>query len=107
MSDEPHFGSWLAEIPLAEIMPNPDQPRKHFDQATLQSLADSIKEHGVLNPISVRGPYEEGSEKIYVLLDGERRVRASKLAGKTTIPAYIRENDEETCHQKNIELALI
>jgi ParB family chromosome partitioning protein len=97
----------FAELPLTAILPNPDQPRKHFSVADLESLADSIKEHGVLNPISVRGPYEEGSAMIYILIDGERRVRASKLAGKTTIPAYICENEAEDSHQNNLELALI
>ena len=79
-----------AEIPVHEILANPNQPRQIFDSQGLQELAESIKEHGVIQPINVR-PLVEGG---YELISGERRLRASKLAGVTTIPAIVKEVDE-------------
>ena len=76
--------SSTVKIALDEIRPNPYQPRKTFDQAALQDLANSIKEHGVFNPILVRK-----SVVGYELIAGERRLRASKLAKKNDIPAII------------------
>lgn len=76
----------IRQIPLDEIRPNPYQPRKTFDEEKLQELADSIKEHGVFQPIIVKR-----SIKGYEIIAGERRYRASKLAGQTTIPAIVRE----------------
>ena len=88
----------LADIPLSEIMPNRFQPRIHFDEEKIESLAKSIIKYGVLEPIIVRplnGKFE--------IIAGERRFKASKLAGKPTIPAIIVEyNDKES-----IELALL
>lgn len=78
------------EIPLSEIRANPYQPRKSFDQDKLKELASSIKEHGVFQPILVRKSQVSG----YELVAGERRLRASKLAGKETIPAIVVEFDE-------------
>ena len=88
----------IVEIPLSEIRSNPYQPSKEFDEEALQEFAESIKEHGVIQPIIVKK-----SIKGYELIAGERRTRASKLAGKETIPAIVREfNDQEM-----MEIALI
>ncbi len=74
------------EIPLAELETNPFQPRRHFDQAALEELAATIREHGVLTPVVVRrGP---GG---YQVVAGERRIRAAKMAGLTRIPAIVKE----------------
>lgn len=88
----------VVELELDKIVPNPDQPRKTFDEDKLIDLAESIKEHGVLQPILV-APRDDN----YMIIAGERRYRASKRAGLQTIPALIRELDEE----KIMELALI
>ncbi len=89
----------LNEIPLTEIETNPFQPRQHFDQEALKELAESIKVHGIIQPITVRklAPHQ------YQLISGERRFQASKLAGLTSIPAYIRTADD----QQMLEMALI
>ena len=76
----------IIDLNLSDLRPNPYQPRKKFDDAALSELADSIKEHGVFQPIIVKK-----SIKGYEIIAGERRVRASKLAGKTTIPSSIEE----------------
>lgn len=81
----------VPEIDIAKITPNPDQPRKTFDEIALQDLANSIKEHGVIQPITIR---EVGVDS-YQIISGERRFRASQLAGKTKIPAYIRKADDQ------------
>ena len=78
------------KIKVDDIRPNPYQPRKKFNEEGLQELADSIKEHGVFNPILVRK-----SLKGYELIAGERRLRASKLAKKTDIPAIILDFDDK------------
>ena len=88
----------IVEIPLSEIRSNPYQPRKEFDETSLQEFAESIKEHGVIQPIIVKR-----SIKGYEIIAGERRTRASKMAGKTTIPAIIRELSD----QEMMEIALI
>jgi len=76
------------EIPLAAILANPHQPRKHFPEAALHELAASLKSTGLIQPIIVRRVGEE-----YQLIAGERRWRAAKLAGLTTVPALIRDVD--------------
>lgn len=83
---------------ISDISPNPDQPRKHFDEQALSELSLSIKEHGVLQPIIV-SPHGKG----YELVAGERRWRASKQAGLKTIPAVVREKAQ----LQRLELALI
>ncbi len=83
-------GSTYEEIPLARIVPNPQQPRSVFDEDELAELAASIKEFGVLQPIVVR---RAGAE--FELIMGERRLRASKLAKKDTIPAIIRGTEDQ------------
>ena len=84
--------SAIQELPLADIRPNPHQPRKEFDEETLEELAASIKSIGIVQPITVR-EVEDGK---YEIVAGERRYRGSKMAGRETIPAYIRktENDD-------------
>lgn len=89
----------LNEIPLSEIETNPFQPRQHFDQETLKELSDSIKIHGIIQPITVR----RLSRHQYQLISGERRFQASKLAGLVSIPVYIRTADD----QQMLEMALI
>jgi ParB family chromosome partitioning protein len=78
-------------VPVDHIRANPNQPRKEFDEERLDELADSIKSHGLIQPITVRYI----GEKRFELISGERRLRASKLAGLDEIPAYIREADDE------------
>lgn len=88
----------LQEIPVDAILPNPRQPRKIFDSNTLQDLAGSMKQTGVLQPVVVR---RQGGQ--YELIVGERRWRAAKLAGIEKIPAVIR----ETTDSESLELALV
>ncbi len=86
-------------LPLHKVEPNPDQPRRDFDEEELQSLADSIAIHGVVQPLTVR----ELENGYYQIIAGERRWRAARLAGLTEIPAVIIEADDK----KTMELALI
>ena len=88
----------VRELPIEKVKPNPGQPRMTFHEETLQELAASIKEHGVLQPILVRPSGES-----YEIIAGERRWRASKLAGKETIPAIVERFDDATA----LEIALI
>ena len=78
------------ELNINDIMPNRFQPREIFDEQALNELALSIKEHGVIQPIIVRKIGDK-----YEIIAGERRYRASKLAGKTTIPALVRDIDDK------------
>lgn len=87
--DEGPQAHGIREIALADIEPNPDQPRREFDEETLKELADSIREHGLLQPILVR-PY--GSK--FMIIAGERRFRASKLVHLEKIPVIIQECSE-------------
>ncbi len=82
----------LVSIPIAAIQPNPFQPRKSFSMLALRELATSIKEHGLLQPINVR----ELADGKYELIGGERRLRASKLAGLTSINALIQYEARDT-----------
>ena len=96
--DEGKQTGGITEIPLEEIRSNPYQPRVMFDNDTLEELANSIKEHGIIQPIK-----EKKSIKGYELVAGERRTRAARLAGLKTIPAIIKDfNDVEM-----MEIALI
>lgn len=83
-------GSTFADLPLHQISPNPHQPRTVFDEDDLNELADSIAEFGVLQPVVVR----RSGDDAYELVMGERRLRASQLAGRETIPAIIRGTDD-------------
>ena len=87
------------QLPIYKVEPNPHQPRQDFDEEELQNLADSITEHGVVQPLTVR----ETSAGYYQIIAGERRWRAARLAGLTEIPAVIIEADDK----KTMELALI
>ncbi len=88
----------VIELELDKVYANPDQPRKHFDEDKLTDLTESIKEHGVLQPILVTTRDDK-----YMIIAGERRYRAAKAAGLTVIPALIRDlNDEQV-----MEIALI
>jgi ParB family transcriptional regulator, chromosome partitioning protein len=85
----------LEELPIASIKPNRFQPRDHFDEEALGSLADSIREVGVLQPVLVR-PIGDGDGDEYELVAGERRWRAARRVGLQTIPALVRETDDST-----------
>jgi ParB family chromosome partitioning protein len=88
----------VVELPLAQLRPNPYQPRKHFNEDSIQELAASIKEHGVVQPIIVRAAL-----KGYEIIAGERRFRASQACGLTTIPAVVKKFTD----QQVMEIALI
>jgi len=96
---EPKALHSIAEIKISQIIANPFQPRTEFDEVALQELSESIKVHGIIQPITVR---KIGYEK-YELISGERRTRASILAGLNAIPAYIRLAND----QQMLEMALI
>ena len=82
-------GDMVKEVKLSNIEPRKDQPRKHFDREQLQLLANSIAQHGVIQPIIVT----EGENGMYSIIAGERRWRASKMAGLSTIPVVVRSYD--------------
>ncbi len=84
-------GSSISEVELNRIVANPDQPRRNFDKESLEELADSIREHGVISPITLR----KNDDGTYMIIAGERRFRASKMAGLNSIPAYIRTAKDE------------
>lgn len=83
--------SSISEVEIAQIVANPNQPRRNFDEEALQELSQSIQEHGVISPITLR----KNDDGTYMIIAGERRYRASKLAGLTTIPAYVRTAKDE------------
>ena len=97
--EEPAQKSPYQMLPLHKVEPNPNQPRRDFDPEELQSLADSIATHGVVQPLTVR----ETESGYYQIIAGERRWRAARLAGLRDIPAVIIEADD----RKVMELALI
>ena len=92
-------GSAEFEVDVEKLLPNPHQPRTEFDKDALQELADSIKEHGVIQPVLV----EKADGDNYYIIAGERRTRAAKLAGLTKIPVRVQSFSEE----KKLEVALI
>ncbi len=85
--------SEISEIAISDIIPNPTQPRSEFDEEALEELADSIRQLGLIQPITVK---RDGDK--YIIISGERRWRASEKAGLTAIPAYVREVDDTTLH---------
>ncbi|MBO5392555.1 MAG: ParB/RepB/Spo0J family partition protein [Pseudomonas sp.] len=91
--------SSIHEVPVSQIKANPNQPRREFDQTALQELADSIAEIGIIQPITLR----KMEDDTYQIIAGERRFRASQLAGLESVPAYIRTADDENV----MEMALI
>lgn len=98
--DTPRARAGFAEIPIDRLRPNPHQPRYHFDQEALEELAASIRLHGILQPLLV----SEDPPDRYLLITGERRWRAARLAGLATVPAVIRERTEG---DQQLELALV
>lgn len=96
----PETSAGVSQLPIASILRNPRQPRTRFEPAALEELAASIREHGVLQPLIVA---QTGGPGRYVLIAGERRLEASKLAGLPMVPALVREATD----QQLLELALI
>ena len=96
--EEPQENEVVQNLKISEIEPNRDQPRRIFDEVSLNELAESIKNYGVIQPIIV-----SKKDDFYQIVAGERRWRASKKAGLEEIPVIVRENDEK----KNREIALI
>lgn len=92
-------GSAIQKIPLTDITANPDQPRRDFDETALRELAQSIKVHDIIQPLTVM----KTAAGKYRIIAGERRFRAAKLAGLTEVPVYIRETD----NSQLLELALL
>ncbi|HWA36078.1 MAG TPA: ParB/RepB/Spo0J family partition protein, partial [Cyclobacteriaceae bacterium] len=108
LSDTPEVGKLeeapvatgnMNELPIGEIEVNPFQPRQHFDQDALRELSESIKVHGIIQPITVR----RLARNQYQLISGERRFQAARLAGLKSIPAYVRSADD----QQMLEMSLI
>ena len=101
MDDTPARGSSaINDVPLDKITPNPEQPRSSFDEAALEELAASIRESGIIQPLSLR---KTGPDS-YQIIAGERRFRAARLAGLDSVPAYIRTaNDSELTEMALIE----
>ena len=97
--EEPAETSAYQQLPIYKVEPNPDQPRRDFDEEELQALADSITEHGIIQPLTVR----QMDSGYYQIIAGERRWRAARLAGLSDVPAVIIEADDK----KAMELALI
>jgi ParB family chromosome partitioning protein len=91
--------SGMSEILLSEIETNPFQPRKHFDENSIKELAESIRVHGIIQPLTVR----RLTQNRYQLISGERRLQASKQAGLKSVPAFIRSAND----QQMLEMALI
>ena len=98
-SDEPLEQSAYRQLPIYKVEPNPDQPRHDFDEEELEALADSIRIHGVIQPLTVR----EMASGYYQIIAGERRWRAARLANLSEVPVVVIEADDK----KAMELALI
>tara|TARA_Y100000782_G_C10188470_1_gene268481 strand:- start:5387 stop:6289 length:903 start_codon:yes stop_codon:yes gene_type:complete len=99
VANDPAVLGAIAELPVSSIETNPFQPRTHFEEDALNELADSIRQHGVIQPITVR---KTGTNQ-FQLISGERRFRASQLAGLDAVPAYIRIANDQTM----LEMALV
>ena len=95
----PESAQAVTSLPLQKVEPNPNQPRHRFDEEELQALADSISEHGILQPLAVR----KMDGGFYQIIAGERRWRAARLAGLQEVPVVVVEADDKT----DMELALI
>ena len=96
---KPVFKGGVEEIKLASIKPNPTQPRQDFDEESLAELAGSIRTLGLIQPLTVR----RESDESYTIISGERRYRASQMAGLETVPVYVRKVDDNTM----LEMALV
>ena len=97
--NKPVFRGGVEEIRLASIKPNPTQPRQDFDEESLSELAGSIRTLGLIQPLTVR----KESDESYTIISGERRYRASQMAGFETVPVYVRKVDDNTM----LEMALV
>lgn len=97
-SSQAASGNGIREMKLSDIVPNPDQPRFHFDEEKLKELSASIKNHGIIQPIVVS---KKGNQ--YEIIAGERRFQAAKLAGLSAVPVIVREVSE----QEKLELAIV
>ena len=86
--------SKMLEIEISKIIPNPTQPRTEFNEEALDELADSIRQVGIIQPITVR----KADDEKYIIISGERRWRAAQRADLTSLPAYVREVDDENLH---------
>ena len=94
----------IVQVPVDKLLSNPDQPRKHFDKNELQELADSITEHGIIQPIiAMPSSDNKNGEETYIIIAGERRTRAAKMAGLRKVPVIIRKYSD----QKRMEVSLI
>ena len=93
------FSDQVTSLPLQKIEPNPLQPRKLFDEQELQTLSESITQHGVIQPLTVR----KGQNGFYQIIAGERRWRAARMAGLRTVPVVVVEADDRTV----MEMALV
>lgn len=91
--------SAVTELELSKIDPNPDQPRSSFDSSSIEELAQSIASVGIIQPLTVR----EGDYGRYIIISGERRYKAARKAGLTTVPVYVRKVND----QKLLEMALV
>ena len=98
-AEEPSEKSGYLKLPIYKVEPNPDQPRHDFDEEELQALADSIEEHGIIQPLTVR----ELENGYYQIIAGERRWRAARIANLQEVPVVVIEADDK----KAMELALI
>ena len=96
---ETHSDKDVQTLPLDQILPNPHQPRRNFEDRELEELAESLKEHGVLQPVLVR----RKGDGLYELIAGERRYRAAQLAGLGRLPVIVRNSNDE----KTLALALV
>ena len=90
-------------LPLHRVEPNPGQPRQDFDEEELEALAESIRNHGILQPLTVR----ETGDGYYQIIAGERRWRAAKMAGLTEIPAIVLDGDELKTAQEGSKWTLM
>ena len=89
----------VTSLPLQKIEPNPLQPRKLFDEEELQTLSESIAQHGIIQPLTVR----KGQNGFYQIIAGERRWRAARMAGLRTVPVVVMDADDRAV----MELALV
>ena len=105
----PVYGDMVVQVAVDRLAPNPGQPRKNFDEAELKELADSVAEHGIIQPIIVMPSSDaassdgDGDSGSYIIIAGERRTRAARLAGLAEVPAIIRKYSD----QKRLEVSLI
>jgi ParB family chromosome partitioning protein len=98
-SASPIQSQGTAQLPIDKLVPNPGQPRKNFDETELNELADSIKTYGIIQPVIAAN----AGDGTYIIIAGERRTRAAKLAGLNTVPAIIRDYTD----QKKLEISLV